>query len=57
MFKLSQRSKERLVGVHPDLVKVVHRALELTRSILALPKVYVVSQRKRNMLRKVNLRL
>lgn len=30
MFKLSQRSKDRLVGVHPDLVKVVHRALELT---------------------------
>lgn len=30
MFKLSQRSKDRLVGVHPDLVKVVYRALELT---------------------------
>lgn len=30
MFKLSERSKKRLVGVHPDLVKVVYRALELT---------------------------
>lgn len=30
MFKLSQRSKDRLKGVHPDLVKVVERAIELT---------------------------
>lgn len=29
-FKLSQRSKDRLVGVHSDLVKVVHRAIEIT---------------------------
>ena len=29
-FKLSTRSKERLIGVHPDLVKVVRRAIELT---------------------------
>lgn len=27
-FRLSQRSLSRLVGVHPDLVKVVKRALE-----------------------------
>ena len=26
MFKLSQRSKDRLKGVHPDLVKVVEIA-------------------------------
>lgn len=30
MFKLSQRSEERLTGVHSDLVRVVRRALELT---------------------------
>lgn len=30
MFRFSQRSKDRLVGVHPDLVKVATRALELT---------------------------
>lgn len=30
MFKLSKRSNERLSGVHPDLVKVVKRAIELT---------------------------
>lgn len=29
-FKLSKRSQERLNGVHPDLVKVVMRALEIT---------------------------
>lgn len=30
MFKLSQRSKDRLKGVHPDLVKVVEHAIEIT---------------------------
>lgn len=30
MFKLSKRSKSRLVGVHPDLVKVVFRAIQIT---------------------------
>ena len=30
MFKLSNKSLERLKGVHPDLVKVVKRAIELT---------------------------
>jgi len=29
-FKLSQRSLDRLEGVHPDLVAVVKRAIELT---------------------------
>jgi peptidoglycan L-alanyl-D-glutamate endopeptidase CwlK len=29
-YKFSQRSKKALEGVHPDLVKVVTRALELT---------------------------
>lgn len=29
-FKLSQRSHDRMVGVHPDLVAVVNRAIELT---------------------------
>lgn len=30
MFRLSRLSRERLVGVHPDLVAVVERAIELT---------------------------
>ena len=29
-FNLSKRSQERLMGVHPDLVSVVERAIELT---------------------------
>lgn len=30
-FKLSKRSLDNLQGVHPDLVRVVHRAIELTQ--------------------------
>lgn len=30
MFSLSQRSRDKLAGVHPDLVRVVERAIELT---------------------------
>lgn len=30
MFKLSQRSLDKLEGVHPDMVAVVKRAIELT---------------------------
>ena len=30
MFKLGRRSVERLQGVHPDLVRVVERAIDLT---------------------------
>ena len=30
MFKLGKRSIERLQGVHPDLVKVVERAIDLS---------------------------
>ena len=29
-FKLSARSRSRLTGVHPDLVRVVERAIQLT---------------------------
>lgn len=29
-FKLSSRSLRRLDGVHPDLIRVVHRAIEIT---------------------------
>lgn len=31
MFRLGKRSKSKLVGVHPDLVKVVERAIEISR--------------------------
>ena len=29
-FSLSKKSRDRLAGVHPDLVKVVERAIEIT---------------------------
>jgi peptidoglycan L-alanyl-D-glutamate endopeptidase CwlK len=29
-FSLSQKSKDRLSGVHPDLVKIVNRAIQIT---------------------------
>lgn len=35
-FKLSTRSKQRLTGVHPDLVRVVNRALELSEIDFAI---------------------
>ena len=31
MFKLSQRSKDRMEGVHPDLVRVVEKAITFTK--------------------------
>jgi len=31
MYKLSQRSKDNMKGVHPDLIRVVDRAIELTK--------------------------
>ena len=30
IYKLGKKSRDRLVGVHPDLVKVVERAIEIT---------------------------
>lgn len=35
-FLLSQKSKDRLSGVHPDLVKVVNRAIEITTCDFAI---------------------
>jgi len=35
-FLLSQKSKGRLSGVHPDLVKVVNRAIEITTCDFAI---------------------
>lgn len=35
-FKLSARSKQRLAGVHPDLVRVVNRALEVSEIDFAI---------------------
>lgn len=35
-YKLSHRSKQRLSGVHPDLVAVVKRAIEITEQDFAV---------------------
>jgi len=35
-FRLSERSKSRLAGVHPDLVRVVNRALEVSEIDFAI---------------------
>lgn len=35
-YRLSQRSKQRLSGVHPDLVAVVKRAIEITEQDFAV---------------------
>jgi len=32
MFKLSKRSINRMHGVHPDLIRVVNRAIEITQT-------------------------
>ena len=37
MFKLSRRSNKHLKDVHPDLVKVVRRALEITKVDFGIP--------------------
>jgi len=35
-YTLSKKSRDRLVGVHPDLVKVVNRAIEITTCDFAI---------------------
>lgn len=46
-FRLSKRSLERLKGVHPDLVKVVKRALELSEiDFLVLEGIRTLDRQK-----------
>lgn len=49
-WKLSKCSNERLVGVHPDLVRVVHRALQLS------PIDFGISEGLRTMERQIQLK-
>lgn len=49
-FKFSQRSLDRLKGVHPDLVKVVYRALELTDIDFAVIEGLRTVERQRELL-------
>ena len=49
MFSLSNRSRKNLEGVHPDLVKVVERALELS------PVDFAITEGKRSPARQLEL--
>lgn len=49
-WKLSAKSNERLIGVHPDLVRVVHRALQLS------PIDFGISEGLRSMERQLQLK-
>lgn len=49
-WKLSAKSNERLIGVHPDLVRVVHRALQLS------PIDFGISEGLRTMERQIQLK-
>jgi peptidoglycan L-alanyl-D-glutamate endopeptidase CwlK len=51
-FKLSTRSLSRLEGVHPDLVKVVKRAIELTKIDFAVIEGLRTPERQREMFEK-----
>ena len=49
MYKLSKKSKERLIGVHPDLVAVVNRAIELTeQDFTVFEGVRTIAKQKEN---------
>jgi peptidoglycan L-alanyl-D-glutamate endopeptidase CwlK len=50
-FKLSKRSLERLQGVHPDLVKVVQRAIELTTVDFAVLEGLRTPERQRQLVK------
>lgn len=49
-YRLSDRSKGRLRGVHPDLVRVVERAIQLTEVDFAVTEGLRTEQRQRELL-------
>lgn len=48
-FKLSRRSKDMLFGVHPDLVRVVERAIEITEVDFAVTEGVRTMKRQREL--------
>ena len=52
MFKLSARSLAKLDGVHPNLVRVVKRAIELTKVDFAVTEGLRTPERQREMYEK-----
>ncbi len=51
-FTLSAKSEARLVGVHPDLVRVVRRALQLTPTDFAVVEGLRTLERQRELVAK-----
>ena len=51
-YTLSQKSLDRLKGVHPDLVKVVKRAIELTEQDFVVLEGLRTLERQRYLLKK-----
>lgn len=52
MYKLSQKSLDRLKGVHPDLVKVVKKAIEYTPIDFRITEGLRTKERQAYLLRK-----
>ena len=58
MYKLGNTSKKRLIGVHPDLVAVVNRAIELTeQDFTVFEGVRTITQQKANVAKGVSTTL
>lgn len=49
MFSLSERSRSRLVGVHPDLVQIIERAIEITDLDFAVTEGVRTIERQRTL--------
>ena len=49
-YKLSARSRQRLEGVHPDLVRVVERAIEITEVDFSVLETLRTPERQRELL-------
>lgn len=57
-YKLSNKSKERLIGLHPDLVSVVNRAIEITeQDFTVFEGVRTLSKQKENLSKGVSTTL
>lgn len=52
MYRLGTRSKQRLQGVHPDLVKVIQRAIEITDVDFTVLEGLRTLKRQKELLRK-----
>lgn len=50
-FKLSKKSLSKLIGVHPDLVKVVKRAIEITKCDFTITEGLRTKERQAQLLK------